>query len=426
MNKKIYVNSPFELYQFSDGKIKINFSLINQAYKCREISALDIDAYEMKKITNVSLKGNVQNPNGIIVAKYLNIELIEHKSGDCYFTLKSYGEIEIKYSDYKWRKYEVRFGLTNFYFDSFYVELKDFNIEFFKNQDYKNIIDQLKKEKGAQLTSEGILFCKKKKSTNLTSEIRDITRLLSYSIRTDIRSIYEQYYYKGNLHKILLIPAYTKDFVYGHYLINPNIPSLCKINDFIEAIHPYYVAQKESFGFNLAFDYYLNSIRSNIIQNMFIFGFICLEVLLDHFEGYQESIEKPLTTGIKKKYKKKIYKILKNHSEELSDDVIDKIAEKCSYLKVPVNTKLSKFGKEFSMRFDKYDQELSVIRNEIIHTGNFPKYIGKGKNKRKIREIDEIYRLIYLNDRIILRLLNYKRKMFHNIFKNYQLDHIDF
>lgn len=425
-NINLKLKSPFILEQYKNGLIKINFSLNNRNKNWNHIGRLWDKATENNIVVEGSLKGKVYNPDGQITVKRFVIELVKTKPKKEHVTLDCDRKVEIIHRDCYQRKYTIEVGLTNLDFFGFIVELDEFDIIVTRIKDYSNIINQLREDKNAKLTAKAEIVCKKKRSLDISTEIKVITKLLSYALRTEINEIYEEYYYNGNLHKIILIPNRTKTFVSGRYLIHPYHGNYYDLGLFLKTTYLNYKRNYKTFGLDLAFDYYLDSMRSNIIQNKFILGMICLEVILGHYGDMREKTNNPIKKGIKARNKKDICKILSNEKEEVTEQTINKIVEKVSYPHLTLEEKLNEFLKEkVSMKLDKKDRELFQIRNKIVHTGMFPKSIVDGKKARKIDEIEEIYRLIYLNDRLILRILNYKRKIFYNILENFKTAFLD-
>ena len=418
---------PFIINQYDDGHLQVEVNLHHNK-NSHKIIVLS-DSYRRKnKTLYFSLKGRSLDPVGEIDIPTMYIRNSHYEPPNYKLSFEVTYTVDVKFGKYLHRKYELRVAITNLEFHPFSMVIDDVGFEFRKISDYEKIIDKLTDNRfEPKATCEMFVYNRKKCYPDYSEKIESLMRLLSYAVRTNVNSISEEYSYNNKLVRLKLKPARTKKFVRLRYLIDSGFVGHTNLSEFLSSTFPKYLENEEKFGFHLAFDYYLSSFQTNIYQEEFFSAYVCLEVLLDHYELLRKQSGNPIIKGNIQGNKRKIKTIIKQNNGRLKMQTITKIAEKISYSNLTINEKLYAFFQEkYSKNIDFEDRQLSEIRNTIIHTGKIPDEVGKDRQKRKIDIYKEICRLIYLNDRIILRILEYNRKLFHNPYKDYDYDHIDY
>ena len=111
---------------------------------------------------------------------------------------------------------------------------------------------------------------------------------------------------------------------------------------------------------------------------------------------------------------------MKNHKIEIKSEIIDEVANSVSFSSPFLHDKLNELTNEFSISLNQLDLELPQIRNKIVHNGYFPEKINSGGKERELNPIEECKRAIFLLDRIILTLLNYKNQKILNIMDDFK------
>ena len=184
----------------------------------------------------------------------------------------------------------------------------------------------------------------------------------------------------------------------------------------METTYDKYQEFKEVFNLKSVIHLYLISRFALFTEAKFLLAVVSLESLLSSFEEYQKSNGVTIETGLVKKTEKIVTRELKKEGIELEEQIINRIATSIAYPHTTFQEKLISIIKMFNVKYSSEDLELINLRNKIAHTGQFPK---KYNNSRIIVPNDELNRLIYLLDRILLSILDYKNKPFLNIFNKY-------
>src|SRR3989338_10014359 len=154
LGEEVLINSKFSLYQYSNGKIFIHceVSIFSKEY-------IEIMNMNNKGLINVSMDGEVQNPQGNIIMKRAYIDKLTTKFNKaesvatCFIILKSFDTVELIFiDDTKIDSLELHAGLTNFVFgccerhdtgkggfvvDRFRCKLRNTEIIFIQNKDYE-------------------------------------------------------------------------------------------------------------------------------------------------------------------------------------------------------------------------------------------------------------------------------------------------
>jgi len=326
---------------------------------------------------------------------------------------------------------EIRYGLTNFTFlgcefsrkdkgyplDKFNAEINNLTVLFKKVEEYEDIEQRLKANKGCHVTSEAIISLTTDESTKARSMILTATELLSLATRNFVSLIYEDCYYNGNLIRTTLKPGVLTNYNNADQLIDTYIhDSICTLKDYLETTYNKYQEFKDTFNLRSVIHLYLISRFLPFNEARFLLTFVSLECLLDSYEEYLKNTGTPVEPSLVKKTKKTLAKELKKDGVELDDKSLDRIAASIAYPHTTFEEKLISVLKTYGIAHNPKDLELTRLRNKIAHTGKFPETLSS----RTIVPDDELKRLIYLLDRILLSLLGYHNKPLKNIFNNYR------
>lgn len=436
-DKDIIVDSNFSLNQYSDGKIIINceVSIFSQEY-------VEIMNMNGRGLINVSMGGEVKNPQGKMIINRAFIDKLTTKFNKadsiatCSIVLKSFDVVELNFLDDKeMENLELHSGLTNFIFggcerydtgkggfrvDRFRCKIKNFEAIFVQKEDYKRIADELKEKKGKLVTSEIIINFSIKEESKIKEILDNVTMLLSYSTRTLVSPIYEDYFNEDKLVKTRLKPILTTRYNHRSQVISSDHLGNCHTKEFLELVYDKYTKLKKELGFDVVIGYYLESSIATYLEMRFLLGFVCLECLLGHFEEKLKEEGNPLLTSSIKMNKSKIMKVLQKKNTPLAEDLLDEIVKTVSYPSPFLNDKLQELIRKYNINQNKFDDELNQIRNKIVHIGKFPNFVKSGGNDRTIKPLEEYHRLIYFLDRIILTLLGYSEKPFQNVLNCYK------
>ena len=395
----------FSLVQYSNSNIIIEW----------EVS----DLINIEPGAKVAMEGIVTDPEGKIDAPYSHVNKVSLGSGTKIISMKSFRPVEITYLEQEYEKLHVRIGLTNFVFrdceqisseeNGFSAEIDDFNVFLIQLDDYTEKVKLLENKIEKKLiTSELVLSFNYDDMIKVQSLIWNICYLLSYACRNVISPVYEDYFTDEYHLKTILRPVLTRDFHNRDPLIDSDHFHNCTLKDFLETVYSNYVEYKNKFGLNIVFSFYLEAVTFPYMDMGFLLNSTALETLLSGYEVLREEEGNPINKGIIKKNKKEIFKILKENDIEL-EEVAEEIANKISYPNLNIQEKLSAFIKDdrFELELKQYDRDFSFIRNKITHTGKFPITIKSDGRDREINRLEEHNRLIYLSDRIILKILGY-------------------
>ncbi|MDO8870763.1 MAG: hypothetical protein Q7V10_08460 [Methanobacteriaceae archaeon] len=431
LSKRIKIELDFNLLQYSNANIIIEAYLNHPS---PEIADLFNEFQE--KIIKVDIDGNIHDPEGKIKIEksYLNSIKIDYKKDKHLkfkFVLKIFEPIEIIFGETKSDEITISSGLTNFIFrgcnnvvnpfDSFKAKIDEFEIFFIHNENYGEKIESLKENKKKILvTSEATTTLHKNKEKNFPNMIKILTDLLSYSCRNRISPIYEDYYANKKLFKTILRPVFTQEFNKEKDIIDSNNLDDCDLRNYLEVCYPKYLEYINKFGLNIFISFYLEAFSQKYSDLSFLLFVTGLETILTGYEEICVEEENSLSNSILKQNINKIKRVLENKGLEEYEEIADEIADKISYPHPTMDDKLTAFSKDtrFSIKLTKFDRDFIQIRNKIAHTGKFPKIINSSGNERNIEINNELNRLIYLLDRIILTILGYKGEPFLNIFES--------
>lgn len=425
----------FSLYFYSNAMIKVKASFILSQIEVKAVNE------KLKSRPELSLNGILFDDNDesnnigtISIEKLVVVSRSElnHELGKALqFELLCLSNVGIIYSNKELVSVEIHYGLTNFVFwgceysekdgsfflDKFNAEINNLAFLFKKIDDYGDIESKLKTKKGCHVTSEAIVNQTFDESDKAELVVTGVTELLSLATRNFVRPIYEDYFYNGALIKTILKPVLTASYNNANQLINviPN-PDICVLKNFLETTYGEYEKFKDDLNLKSVINLYLISRFALFTEAKFLLAVVSLESLLASFEEYEKNNGRPIETGLTKKTEKSLTKALREEGIELEKQVINRIASSIAYPHTTFQEKLIPLLKMFDVKFSSEDMELINLRNTIAHTGKFPKEY----NSRIIVPNNELNRLTYFLDRILLSTLGYKNKPFLNIFNEYR------
>lgn len=425
----------FTLCFYSNARIKVKASFVLSKTKAKPIME------ELKTRSGIGLNGILFDESkdiGTISIEKMVVNFLSSIScelGRELLTLQlemlGLSNVNIIYSNRESTCVEIHYGLTNFTFwgceypeengrflpDKFNAEINNLDFLFNKVKNYEDIESELKVKKGCYVTSEAIVSLTIDESDKASFIILDVAKLLSLATRNFVYPIYEDYFYNGKLIRTTLKTVLTTNYNNANQLINVYpYTDICVLKDFLETTYDKYQEFKDIFNLKSVINLYLISRFALFTEAKFLLAVVSLESLLSSFEEYQKSKETPIETGLVRKTEKILTRELKNEGIELEEQIINRIATSIAYPHTTFQEKLMSLFKMFNVKYSPEDLELITLRNKIAHTGEFPeKY-----DSRIIIPNDELNRLIYLLDRILLSILDYKNKPFLNIFNEYR------
>lgn len=219
--------------------------------------------------------------------------------------------------------------------------------------------------------------------------------------------------------KTILNPLLTKEFnTKENRLINSNHIGNCNLKSYLELTYPKYFEFKNQFGLNIVISLYLELLTIKYIDMQFLLAVTALETILNGYAEMRQETGNPITRSILRRNKKKTIELLEEYDIN-NNEIACKIVEEISNPYLNNHDKLNDFinDEDFQVELNEFDRDFVFIRNKIAHTGKFPKKIKYNGTEREISLGEEFNRLIYLLDRIILTILNYKEKPFYNELK---------
>jgi hypothetical protein len=429
-SRKISIDLGFNLTQYSDAKIEIVCFLTDMTPEIFR-GIFDLINLNNEDEVNVSMDGKVHEPNGKIKVEEAFIEKINYEfkpnSPSFKLVLRAFKPVEIIFKEIKSKNIWARAGLTNFIFrycnetdesNGLKIDLEDFSVYFKHTENYKVYKESLENfEETVLVTSEAYIDFSTSK-LNFTDIMNNLSDLLSYACRNRISHIYEDYYFEDSCFKTILRPVITKEFKKNNNLIDYDHFEKCSLKSYLGSCYTKYLEFKDKFALNVVISFYLEAVTHNYTDISFLLCATTLETILNGYEELRKEEGNPLIKGIVKKNKKEVLKILNEYEISDSEVITEKIVDNISYKHPTLIDKISSLTKDrrFSFKLNKYDLDFGPIRNQIAHTGKFPDTV---KSNGKIRDIslhEELNRLIYLLDRIILTILGYKEKPFLNKF----------
>jgi len=392
--------------------------------------SVKISNLHSQKQIEASLSGVMENGTKIHIDKIILINPINlKKNKSTPIKFKVFSPIIVSNESLKpiKGKTEIHYYITNFEFMgcektiypkggwsldhfSFSLEGHTFNIKQVEN--YKEVIEYLKKTKTKSITAEIIVKADLKDKDKLYTIITNICDILSFATGNSIVPIKEEHLSNGKFVWSQTTSMIVDDFKSGNKLI-PHIPFEV-MREFTIKAYPNYTKLKEDLGLNILLNYYLLMKSSPILDVKCLLGFILLECLSNHAQEFYAKNGKPIENSIKKSRIRQLNKILPK-SNNLSKKTKDKIIEEFVYSFPSLQDSIKRIMNEFGMKYKKKEAEIWKLRKGFIHKGMYPK-----NTKNHI----QIYRtIVHFIDRLILYILNYDGE-FLNIANGYRIEKI--
>lgn len=305
----------------------------------------------------------------------------------------------------------ICFGITNF--ESFRTVLNT-NIGklIFKNYSgSKDIIKDITAYKKACVTGYALLNLKPEVKLNSIEEYLDLAQkeikkvliLTSFS-----QGIYQTWKFAEvhekiddkNWEKIYTHNATTRDKCMEFKPVISNLD----LTNFLSVIYSNYTDKMEEIaGLQFAIDWYLESLANSIVESQYIMGFVCLELLVDKYEAITDDkiLNETVFMMLKDELKSTAKSILKK--EGINSHERGSFYSKLSELnRHPFRAQLEKLLIDYKIGYTDIFEKLSdpiKVRDNLVH---------KGRSDIDFDILVENYnKLMALNQRIILSILNY-------------------
>ncbi|MFC1980939.1 hypothetical protein ACFLVN_01685 [Chloroflexota bacterium] len=264
----------------------------------------------------------------------------------------------------------IRFGITNLQFIGnkikeyshgggglhiLVIELAGRTIEIHEIEDYKNIIESVKAQRGIDVTCEAVLeICSEDEVDSAIQLVDTLCKLLSFARGTKINWIYYDCFDSRGEY---ILSSHNNNVVWryaGIPLIDPRNPNDTAI--FIEQAYPSYVSIQDKYSLGKSIEAYLDAKREGVYLET---RALVAAVLLDFLSG--------IYVGKEIRFRKRIKAMLLDLGITVSDNDLIK---------------------------------LTKIRNSLAHEASFIANITKEYS-------DDYCFLISILDRIFLKILNY-------------------
>ena len=394
-----------------------------------ELSLKLSNSYNQKPV-EASLSGQMDNGCKIYIHKMIMISTAGLKKGKSTpIKFKVFSPIIVSNESLKpvKEKTEIHFYITNFEFigcektiypkggwklDHFSVNFEGYTLNIKQVEKYKEIIENLKKNKTSAITAEIIIKADLSEKDKLYPIITNICELLSFATGNSVVPITEEHLSNGEFMWSKTTSMRVDNFKSGDQLI-PHLPPEA-IREFTIKSYPNYSKLKDGLGLNVLINYYLLMKSNPILDVRCLLGFILLECLANHAQEFYAKNGKPIESSMKKSKIKQLNKILPK-SHNLSKKTMDKIIEEFVYPFPSLQDSIKRLMDEFDMMYKKKEAELWKLRKDFIHKGMYPK-----NTKNHI----QIYRnIVHFIDRLTLHILKYDGE-FLNIANGYRTENL--
>ena len=275
---------------------------------------------------------------------------------------------------------EVRYGLTNFLFygieitqrgneyrkDTIKLVVEDQEVRLVQCENFKEIEDHLKKEKDVRVTSELVIISKFDKFKDIEKMTENLQSLCSLASGNYVTSLYEDVFKHGQLMRSTLFPLKTYPYSPRRGPIDISLFGAKELKNFLESSYPNFINYKSNLGLNIVIEYAVTSRIFQPLELAYLLGATTLECLESYLPKF---LNKP------------------------------KIKDWC------FRNKTKKLCDTFGIKYSTSDLEFIKLRNNVVHTGRFPKNVDAVKS---------YYKLINFVDRILLTILGYKGQLYVN------------
>ena len=317
----------------------------------------------------------------------------------------------------------IIFGITNFKSFRTVINTNIGELVFKNFRGYKNIVEDIDFYKKACITGEASLTFKPEIKANSAKEYmklaqKEINRVLY--LTSFSQGIYQTYksievFEKigdGNYEKIYFLYLETKDKNMGFR----DITHFYDLTNYLSVTYPNYTDEMEKeTGIQLAIEWYLEALASNVVESSYIMAFICLELLVDRYEAI--SGDKILDETVFKDLHKELKKTSKSffNNEGIDAQKRRQIYENLIGLnRFTFKEQFYNILKYYKIGYTDIFQDLSEpikIRNKLVHSGIIDIDFDLTSNYNK---------LMVMNQRIILSILNYDNQSFIDWLDNHK------
>jgi hypothetical protein len=426
----------FENFE-KEAPFKIEFYFGREALIFMEdsfFSEFSVQLHNLHNQRNIeaSLFGEMDNGSKISIDKIILVNVSGIKKGKSTPTkFKVFSPIIISNENLNgfMGKTEFHYYITNFEFtgcertilhkgggklDHFSVSLEGYAFQIRQIDNYKEIIDLIKKNKTNSITAEIVVKADLKEKDKLYPIITNMCNLLSFATGNSVVPITEEHFFKGKQVWSQTNSMWVDSFRSGDQLV-PHLPPEA-IRYFMAKAYPNYVNLKDQLGLNVLFDYYLLMKSNPILDVRCLMGFILLECLSDHAQEFYLNSGKPIENNIKKSKIKILDKILPK-SNNLSKKTKNKLIQELVYQFPSLQDSIKRLMDDYGMKYKSSEADIWKLRKNFIHKGMYPK-----NTKNHI----QIYRdLVHFIDRLLLHILGYDGE-FLNIANKYEIERLKF
>ena len=385
--------------------------------------------HNQKQIT-ASLSGIMDNGSKIHIEKLILINTAGLKKGKSTpLKFKVFSPITVSNESLTpiKGKTEIHYDITNFEFtgcektiypkggwnlDHFSVSSGGYTFVLKQLENYKEIIDEIKKNKSSAITSEIVVKADLNDKDKIYKIITNICDILSLATGNSVVPITEKHFSNKKFVWSRTTSMRVDNFRAGDQLI-PHLPPET-IREFVIKTYPNYTKLKEELGLNVLVNYYLLMKSNPVLDVRCLLGFILLECLSNHAQEFYENSGKPIESSLKKSKIKQLDKILPK-SNNLSKKTKDKIIKEFVYQFPSLQDSIKRLMNEFGMKYKKKEADIWKLRKEFVHKGMFPKNTNNHV---------QIYRnIVHFIDRLVLHLLKYDGE-YLNIANSYKIEKI--
>lgn len=402
-SKNITIKNKFEL-NFLLGEDAI--LLINVSPR-QKIKLNKIDSNEF------SLEGKLENGFSIKINKVLLVSLgtiSKGKFDPAKFRVISNVSLDSKTSS-KNNDETILFKITNLEFtgtektftpgggwilDHFNLKIGKYFMKVKQIEQYKEIIKELRKQKGIGQTAEIIVQAKHKESDKVKKAVDDLCWLMSFAKGNTIAPFGEVYLKGNNIVKETYSNLHLEPFKGGDSVV-PEIP-FEELPNFLEKCYPQYKKHESKLGLNVIFSYHELMKRNPLLEGRCALGFILLESLSYFLQEEYTKKGKPLQSSLMNSKIKKLKKILPN-DRAITNEIIDKLIEEFIYKSPTLEDSVAQLMKDFNMSYNLSEKKIFELRKYFIHKAGFPK-----EEKNYIQTYHLILNFI---NRLILHILGY-------------------
>jgi hypothetical protein len=417
-----------------EASFKIEFYIGKEALVFLDesfFSGLNVKLANLHKPIEASLSGNLNNGSKIHIDKIILINVAGLKKGTSTpIKFKVFSPIVVSNESLKpiKGKTEIHYYITNFEFigcektfypkggfksDHFSVSFEGHNFNIKQVENYKEIIEHLKKHKTSLITAEIIVKADLKERDKLYPVITNMCDLLSLATGNSVVPITEKHFSNGKFVWAQTTSMRVDNFRPGDPLI-PELPPDA-IRDFTIKTYPNYAKLKDNLGLNTLLDYYLLMKSNPVLDVECLLGFILLECLSNNAQEFYSKEGKPVENNMKKSKISRFNKILpksNNLSKKTKDKLIEEFVSPFPSLQDSINRVMAEFG----MKYKKKEAEIWKLRKEFIHKGTYP--------KQTINRVQVYRNIVHFIDRLLLHILNYNGE-FLNIAEGYKTEKIE-